>query len=458
MRTKVHIVIMIGMIGACFCLSNSLNAATEEQLKNIAIQEKALEEASEKYHVAQQNERKFYNQYKEYGRIADDYLHKSVVADKAIEESDAAAYKEKHQTRRNLLPSVAHVKRIFSSIGTLSQRKYYKVQWERYRDKEKEAEKEYNKARYESKKLGEEVVAFRRGFEEAKKKANVTEAKRSRRKEREEKEFFRMPDEKKESSQRTSQSQKEESPPKFVNRNNQKTNKEQSSASVDEGNADENTRAPEPPPSFVGKSNAGNNNAGQSGFSSGKGEKDDYRIVSMSVETTPVTYGKQSLQKLKSINAAVIVIEMRGEQHIIEGQKAVSILIEKGYFYNFPDIGIIATTKYNEFGGYNERYAGDTKPSSSKDDECGARLQECYRKWGRNLKFKKGENFRKMSSDEYWGRGLCAQLEERCQKQTQSEKQSDKRSGSSFNDKMITFEASEQDAETYGGAVLPGSQ
>ena len=79
-------------------------------------------------------------------------------------------------------------------------------------------------------------------------------------------------------------------------------------------------------------------------------KKDEYEVISISVDTAPVKYQDRTLQRLKNPKGAMIVLMMRKEEHIIEGQDAVNILVEKGYFRYSSILGcFIATTKYDNF-------------------------------------------------------------------------------------------------------------
>lgn len=281
---------------------------------------------------------------------------------------------------------------------------------------------------------------------------------------------------KKKTSQQTgnNKTQDSETPPKFVSLGKQDKNKikkRQPSKPTGGMTNIQTTQSSGTRPKFVDKTYArGSGSGSQTDTKQGTGKRDNYRIVSISAETVLVTYGKQKLQKLKNINAAVIVIEIRGKQHIIDDEEAVSVLVEKGYFYRFPNIGLVATTKYNDFGGYSDGYdergkgrdpfgkpvregcAGKEPDISCKNyrEKCGGVSSSSSKKVLRD-----SEGRTRRGSETNWKAAWCAQEKKICQEWYANgceHKRKDFRKG------MITFEASPEDAALYGGAVGPQSR
>jgi len=79
-------------------------------------------------------------------------------------------------------------------------------------------------------------------------------------------------------------------------------------------------------------------------------KKDEYEVISISANTAPVKYQGRTFRRLKNPQGVMIVLMMRKEEHIIEGQDAVNVLVEKGYFRYSSTLGcFIATTKYDNF-------------------------------------------------------------------------------------------------------------
>lgn len=257
----------------------------------------------------------------------------------------------------------------------------------------------------------------------------------------------------------------------FSDLNKDKTGKSQPSKPAGGATGTKTAQSPSPP-KFVGKADMrGSGPASQVDVKQGTGQRDDYRIVSIAAETVPVTYGKQTLQKLKNINAAVIVIEIRGKQHIIDNEEAVSVLIEKGYFYRFPGIGLVATIKYSDFGGYSDGYdeigkgkdpfgkpvqegcAGKEPDISCKNysEKCGGVSSSSSKKVLRD-----SEGRTRRGSVTNWKAVWCADQKKACQawyangcKHKRDE---------NFDDKFIEFKANPKDAELYGGAAGPQSR
>jgi len=192
--------------------------------------------------------------------------------------------------------------------------------------------------------------------------------------------------------------------------------------------------------------------------------RDDYRIVAISVETVPRRYNNIALQKLKNLNAAAIIIRIRGEEHIIDGKEAVAILVEKGYFRNFPGVGLVATTKYDNFNSYSSRIdTSSDKPQTrtifNALEGC-EQLKECYRKWGKDLDLFKGKDpktirkiLKNMEGDEYWERSSCAALEDRCRRALQSK---GRKMVEDFDSRCKTRKMSPEAAKIFGPSLLEG--
>ncbi len=192
--------------------------------------------------------------------------------------------------------------------------------------------------------------------------------------------------------------------------------------------------------------------------------RDDYRIVAISVETVPVRYNNTTLQKLRNLDTVGIIIRIRGEQHIIDGKGAVAILVEKGYFRNFPGVGLVATTKYDNFDIYSTDSGSSSDASRYKtifnaDDGCEG-LRECYRKWGRELDILKDKDpktarkiLKNMEPGEWWERTSCATLEKRCKAALHSK---GRQIIEDFDSRVKTQKMSPEAAKIFGQGLLGG--
>jgi len=104
---------------------------------------------------------------------------------------------------------------------------------------------------------------------------------------------------------------------------------------------------------------------------------------------------------------------------LISKQPAVDKLVKHGFFANIPGVGLVATSKYDAFGGYTDSYyehaKEDAGSSSTVNSECGKKLQSCYKDCGPDLMraSAKGKSLSQLSSKEYWCR-LCWPVEDRC--------------------------------------------
>jgi hypothetical protein len=76
-----------------------------------------------------------------------------------------------------------------------------------------------------------------------------------------------------------------------------------------------------------------------------KSDAGGYEIVSIHADTVEVEYDDYIYDKLRGMNAATVVIRIGGREHVIDGKKAVSILMEKGYFYYLAGVGIVSKSR-----------------------------------------------------------------------------------------------------------------
>jgi len=78
-------------------------------------------------------------------------------------------------------------------------------------------------------------------------------------------------------------------------------------------------------------------------------DKDDYAIKAIAIETENVIKDKKTYSKVDNIEAAVVIIRMRGADHIVDGYNALNILIEKGYVYSVQGVGLVTSEKFTDF-------------------------------------------------------------------------------------------------------------
>jgi len=77
--------------------------------------------------------------------------------------------------------------------------------------------------------------------------------------------------------------------------------------------------------------------------------KDDYTIQAISLETTDVAQGNKRYEKVKDVSAVVVIIRMRGSDHIVDGFQAIELLIEKGYVYSVDGVGYVTSERFEQF-------------------------------------------------------------------------------------------------------------
>jgi len=96
--------------------------------------------------------------------------------------------------------------------------------------------------------------------------------------------------------------------------------------------------------------------------------KDDYTIQAISLETVDVTQGNKHYEKVRDVSAVVVIIRMRGSDHIIDGFQAIELLIEKGYVYSVNGVGYVTSEKFTRFmngEGADEGEEGDEGENNS---------------------------------------------------------------------------------------------
>lgn len=77
--------------------------------------------------------------------------------------------------------------------------------------------------------------------------------------------------------------------------------------------------------------------------------KDDYVIKAIAIETENVIRDNKTYSKVDNIDAAVVIIRMRGTDHIIDGYDALNLLIEKGYVYSVQGVGLVTSERFVDF-------------------------------------------------------------------------------------------------------------
>jgi len=197
----------------------------------------------------------------------------------------------------------------------------------------------------------------------------------------------------------------------------------------------------------------------------------DYEIVSTLVKTTPVTYEGRNYQKLVDGNTAVIVLRNRGQDYIIEGTQALTILIEKGFFVHFPKVGLIATTRYDRLGHEDggdssssgsggaslfDQKMGEGCSADNPDNPCTSFQQKCA---GVSLTPPQVPEKKKRRGDtgetieQYWKRVWCKQEKKVCQEWLKNGCKYKR--NEDFHKGFKTTPMSPDAAKVFGGALLP---
>lgn len=119
------------------------------------------------------------------------------------------------------------------------------------------------------------------------------------------------------------------------------------------------------------------------------GERDDYDILSLRGDMTPVSYGGRTVQRLKNVDAAQVKIKMRGEEHTVEKYEATMLLLEKGLLKQVPGVGLITTEKYDEFmkeqGKTAKPKKEERRAAPSQNRDCSSKQKAfklCQAKYG----------------------------------------------------------------------------
>lgn len=141
---------------------------------------------------------------------------------------------------------------------------------------------------------------------------------------------------------------KDEDAPGFVKKSKDKDSDDEVPAFVkksdetDDGDSDEDDDRP----AFVKKSNDEQIDEYIREFDEAK---DDYGIQAISMETVDVTEGNKQYEKVKDVSSVVVVMRMRGSDHIVDGFQAIELLIEKGYVYSVKGVGYVTSEKFVTF-------------------------------------------------------------------------------------------------------------
>jgi hypothetical protein len=188
------------------------------------------------------------------------------------------------------------------------------------------------------------------------------------------------------------------------------------------------------------------------------GPRDDYEVIAITVETEPVAYQGKRYEKLIHTEAASIIIRMRGKDHIIDGNEAVSILLEKGYFRRLAGVGIVSTTKVDTIVTYRDvpkkNIFGQSLSQGCEgkplDESCKA-YQKCGAKLGSLVDSKKRI---KLSGKEYWDVIMCRQKKKECLGWYAND--CSFKIDEDFDSGIIRTPMSEEDAKVFGPGVLRG--
>jgi len=200
--------------------------------------------------------------------------------------------------------------------------------------------------------------------------------------------------------------------PKFV-QNTDKDKDKTDDQGDEDGETDEGKKKKKP--KFVSKITEGGDQDEEEDLS---GPKDYYEIKSIAIETVEVRRNKKIYQKLKDIDSAVVIMRIRGGDHIIDGYNAVQLLIEKGYLYHVADVGYVTTEKFDNFTGEPESVKKDDFVSSedaAKYESC-RRYQECLAKYGAGFENRDPTDYKGKA---YWDIVLCKPTKAQCIKESQ---------------------------------------
>ncbi len=89
-------------------------------------------------------------------------------------------------------------------------------------------------------------------------------------------------------------------------------------------------------------------------------DKDDYAIKAIAIETVEVDKNGRVYTRLRSSEAATVIIRMRGSDHIVDGTEAVGLLLEKGYLHHVAGVGLVTTSRYAAFSAESAPEASDS--------------------------------------------------------------------------------------------------
>ncbi|HOW58986.1 MAG TPA: hypothetical protein PLO78_04590 [Candidatus Omnitrophota bacterium] len=139
-----------------------------------------------------------------------------------------------------------------------------------------------------------------------------------------------------------------------------------------------------------GKGETVNKTKGQTEEEEWSGERDDYDVLSLHADMTPVTYKGRPAYQLKNVDASQVKIKMRGEEHHVDKYEATMLLLEKGFLKQVPGVGIITTKKYDRFMKQQKpepiiQESIKDKPAASSDHHCRSKekaFKVCQAKYG----------------------------------------------------------------------------
>jgi len=164
---------------------------------------------------------------------------------------------------------------------------------------------------------------------------------------------------------------------------------------------------------------------------------------------------------LRDENSASVTILQGGKVKEINGREATRILIENGYFEYDEGVGFVATVKYlAKFPEPEVPVAGQRSPQ----DECGsmydkelAKWNECQKKYGVNLSALDPDpkDYAKTKKN-YWNRIRCNSSRnyiEDCQRKAKTK--ASEQPTRSWRDDLHEYKMSDQDAQVYGGGLMP---
>jgi len=187
-----------------------------------------------------------------------------------------------------------------------------------------------------------------------------------------------------------------------------------------------------------------------------------YQLIDFNCGTikVPCQNNRAVCVSLRNENSASVTIMQDGKVKEINGREAARILIENGYLEYAEGVGFVATAKYlAKFPEPEVPVAGQRSPQ----EECGneydkqlAKWNECQQKYGANLSALENSKDPRQAKSNYWMRVRCnyaGDYIKECQRKAKTN--ASEQPTRSWRDDLHEYKMSDQDAQVYGGGMLP---